>query len=291
MPSFLCCLSGSYICVFAACMVYYKCMKNKKFVICYNNQIQNSVAVKDLLAEILLEYSISADIVDIDNLKNGYEFAFIIGGDGTILKAARFFAKTETAIFGVNLGRLGFLSQSSKEHIRESVEKILNNHFHIEERIMLECDNAIALNDFVVKGNSHGRTAKLSLKINGKAVCDYLADGLIISTPTGSTAYGLSAGGPVLAPNLGAFVIVPICPHTLTARPLVIPDNEVITVSMGDSEDGFVVSTDGQNFFNYKSDIIIKKSSYKAKLALLDDSDFYSILRDKLHWGTSPANI
>ncbi len=82
-----------------------------------------------------------------------------------------------------------------------------------------------------------------------------------------------------------------ICPHTLTARPLVIPDNEVITVSMGDSEDGFVVSTDGQNFFNYKSDIIIKKSSYKAKLALLDDSDFYSILRDKLHWGTSPANI
>ena len=269
-------------------MIYYKCMKNKKIVICYNNQIQNSVAVKDLLAEILLEYSISADIVDIDNLKNGHEFAFIIGGDGTILKAARFFAKTETAIFGVNLGRLGFLSQSSKEHIRESVEKILNNHFHIEERIMLECDNAIALNDFVVKGNSHGRTAKLSLKINGKAVCDYLADGLIISTPTGSTAYGLSAGGPVLAPNLGAFVIVPICPHTLTARSIVLSGGDRVTVHIGsgrrnEREEAFV-TFDGDVLVpvNTGDYVDIRRSEKTVSILKISRISFLEVLRNKM---------
>lgn len=272
-------------------MLYFHSMKSKKYVICYNNKIQNSVKVKDVLAEILQKHQLSVDVLDIDNLKNGSDFAFIIGGDGTILKAARFFAKYETPIFGINLGRLGFLSQSSEEHIETSVNKILEGKFHVEERIMLQSGSHIALNDFVVKGNSHGRTAKLSLKINGKAVCDYLADGLIISTPTGSTAYGLSAGGPVLAPNLEAFVIVPICPHTLTARPLVIPDKEHITVSINDYENGFVVSTDGQSFYKCDSGIEIKKSEFKAKLALLDDADFYSLLRDKLHWGVSPANI
>lgn len=266
-------------------------MKFKKYVICYNNKIQNSVDVKDVLVEILHKQGLSADVHNIDDLKSGYDFAFIIGGDGTILKAARFFAKYKTPIFGINLGRLGFLSQSSQEHIETSVNKILDEKFHIEERIMLQSGDNIALNDFVIKGNSHGRTAKLSLKINGKAVCDYLADGLIISTPTGSTAYGLSAGGPVLAPNLEAFVIVPICPHTLTARPLVIPYAEIVTVAVDNSENGFVVSTDGQNFYKCDSDIEIKKSEFKARLALLDDTDFYSLLRGKLHWGISPANI
>lgn len=266
-------------------------MKFKKIVICYNPKIQNSIDVKNELREILAEYDIVADVIDIDSLTNGYDFAFVIGGDGTILKAARFFAKHDAAIFGVNLGRLGFLSQSSKEYLKDSVKNILKGKFYIEERIMLQSGESIALNDFVIKGNTQGRTAKFLLKINGKPICDYLADGLIISTPTGSTAYGLSAGGPVLAPKLDAFVIVPICPHTLTARPLVIPDSELITVSMEDAEKGFVVSIDGQNFFEYDSDIVVRKSEYKAKLALLEDADFYAILRDKLHWGISPANI
>ena len=100
-----------------------------------------------------------------------------------------------TPIFGINLGRLGFLSQSSKENIKQSVKKILNNEYRIENRIMLQSGDKIALNDFVVKGTTTGRTSRFSLKINGKFVCDYLADGIIITTPTGSTAYGLSAGG------------------------------------------------------------------------------------------------
>ncbi len=265
-------------------------MKPTNFAICFNNQVQNAIEVKDALLRILEARKLFVKVLDIDNLSADCDFAFVIGGDGTILKAARFFAKTETPILGINLGRLGFLSQSSREHLEDSVEKILAGKFHTEERLMLQSGENIALNDFVIKGNTHGRTAKLSLKINGKAVCDYLADGLIISTPTGSTAYGLSAGGPVLAPNLNAFVVVPICPHTLTARPLVIPDSEKLTVTIEDCG-GLIVSTDGQNFYESNSDIEISKSPYRAKLALLDDADFYSILRGKLHWGTSPAKI
>lgn len=263
----------------------------KKFAVCYNKDIQNSVTVKDTLVEILFDCKVSADVLDIDNLKPGYDFVFVIGGDGTILKTARFYAKSETPIFGINLGRLGFLSQSSREHLKSSVEKILAGKYFVEDRIMLQSGDNLALNDFVIKGTLTGRTSRFSLKINDKFVCDYLADGIIVSTPTGSTAYGLSAGGPVLTPSLNAIVIVPICPHTLTARPLVIPDSEIITVSAGKEDVNYVVSTDGQNFYEFKSEIKIKKSDYIAKLALLEDSDFYSILRNKLHWGVSPAVI
>lgn len=258
----------------------------KNFAICYNQEISHSVEVKDKLFEILLKKGISAEILHIDGLKDGFDFVFVIGGDGTILKTARFYAKFKTPIFGINLGRLGFLSQASKEDIENAVNKIIDCKFNIEDRIMLVGDGYTALNDFVIKGCDTGRTARFSLKINGKFVCDYLADGIIIATPTGSTAYGLSAGGPVLTPSLNAFVIVPICPHTLTARPIVVSDGEQITVCTDGK--GFV-SADGQEFFEFNNEISVKKSDFKAKLALLNGSEFYSVLRSKLHWATSPA--
>jgi len=266
-------------------------MKLKKFAICYNHELKHSVKIKNLLEKILLDRNVSAEVIDIDNLKDGFDFVFVIGGDGTILKTGRFYAKSKTPIFGINLGRLGFLSQSSEEEIECSVEKILNGEFKIEDRIMLKSDSNIALNDFVIKGPYTGRTSKFSLKINGKFVCDYLADGIIIATPTGSTAYGLSAGGPVLTPELKAFVIVPICAHTLTARPLVVPDSEKISVCTQDKDIKYVVSADGQKFYEFCNEITIEKSEFSAKLALLNDVEFYSILRDKLHWGISPAYI
>lgn len=264
-------------------------MKLKSFAICYNQEISHSIEVKNSLEKILKDNGFVPKILDIDNLTDGFDFVFVIGGDGTILKAGRFYAKSQTPIFGINLGRLGFLSQSSKEDIKSSVQKILNGKFIVEDRIMLESCNTIALNDFVVKGTYTGRTSRFSLKINDKFVCDYLADGIIVATPTGSTAYGLSAGGPVLAPSLKAFVIVPICPHTLTARPIVVPDTEKITVCAKDEYTKYMVSTDGQEFYEFNNEIEIKKSVYTAKLALLDDVEFYSILRNKLHWGVPPA--
>lgn len=263
----------------------------KSFAITYNEKIESSVSVMLELKKVLADNAIFADSFDIDNLKSGYDFVFVIGGDGTILKAARFYAKTATPIFGINLGRLGYLSQSSKENIKVSVEKILKGEYRIETRIMLQSGDKIALNDFVVKGTTTGRTSRFSLKINGKLVCDYLADGIIVTTPTGSTAYGLSAGGPVISPKLNAFVIVPICPHTLTARPIVIPDNEIITICSDKDLTNYVVSTDGQEFYEFAKEIEIKKSEYPAYLALLDGVEFYSILRNKLRWGTSPAQI
>lgn len=265
-------------------------MEMKNFAICYNQEISHSVEVKDKLAEILLNKGIYPEILNIDALKEGFDFVFVIGGDGTILKTARFYAKYKTPIFGINLGRLGFLSQSSKEDIVKSVDEILNGKYVVEDRMMLKSGKFTALNDFVIKGCDTGRTSRFSLKINDKFVCDYLADGIIVSTPTGSTAYGLSAGGPVLAPSLKAFVIVPICPHTLTARPLVIPDCEKITVCT-DCREKYVLSADGQEFYEFNSEMEIVKSEYSAKLALLEDSKFYSILRSKLHWAIPPAYV
>ena len=261
----------------------------KKFAVCYNKNIEHSSEVMKRVKLTLISNGAEADELDIDSLKQGYDFVFVIGGDGTILKAARFYSKTSTPIFGINLGRLGFLSQSSQDDIEKSVQKILNGEFQTEDRIMLQSGEKLALNDIVVKGTTTGRTSRFSLKINGKFVCDYLADGIIITTPTGSTAYGLSAGGPVIYPSLNVFVIVPICPHTLSARPIVVPDNEIITICSGKDLTHYVASTDGQDFFEFNKEITIKKAENSAKLALLNDTEFYTILRNKLNWGTSLA--
>lgn len=264
-------------------------MKNKCFGICYNPEIAGALEAGLSIKNKLLDYRIEAQVFNIDELSAGFDFVFVIGGDGTILKAARFYAKNKTPIFGVNLGRLGFLSQASGDMLDDAVSKIVLEDFVIEDRVMLQTGSSIALNDIVIKGSSTGRTSRFSLKINDKSVCDYLADGIIVATPTGSTAYGLSAGGPVLTPGLKAFVIVPICPHTLTARPLVVPDSEKITVCTSEKDKKYVISADGQEFCEASRIIEIVKSPYSAKLALLNNSDFYTILRDKLHWGESPA--
>ncbi len=263
-------------------------MEPKNCAIVYNSEILQSPMVKDELLKIMKDHNLACEVLDINNLKKGFDIAFVIGGDGTILKTARFFASEPTAIFGINLGRLGFLSQTSKENFAQSLEKILKGEYRIENRLMLETDKQIALNDFVIKSVEQGRTAKFQLKINGKEVCDYLADGIIISTPTGSTAYGLSAGGPVLSPDIDAFVIVPICPHTLTARPLVVPANEEISISAIGEDKEFILSVDGQGNYKYNHEIIIKKSPLRAKLLILNGTEFYTILKNKLNWGVSP---
>lgn len=262
---------------------------NKKLGIVYNPIVKNSSEVLKSLENLLNAKNLHFKKFTIDSMKTGVDFVFVIGGDGTLLKAARFYSKESTPVFGINLGRLGFLSQTKECDLLQSVDKILSNKYKIEDRLMLiSNDGALALNDFVIKGASASRTSRFYLNIDGKFVCDYLADGLIVSTPTGSTAYGLSAGGPVLSPSLNAITIVPICPHTLTARPLVVPSNETITISTCDSCTSFVVIADGQDSYNVNSKIEIKKSEFSAKLALLDDNEFYSVLRNKLHWGVAP---
>lgn len=280
-----------------------------KVGIIYNIQHDTALDVVNQLKQIFLNNNIDSIVRQVipgrsakeNDFEKDIDLAIVVGGDGTFLGAARFYAPSGVPLFGINIGRLGFLSQLSPENLGYGIKKLIEGKFRIEERLMLKAFNEdkeqhikySALNDIVIKGGSISRTAQLFLYINGKHVCDYLADGLIISSPTGSTAYTLSAGGPVVVSGLEAMVIVPICPHALTSRPIVIPANEEITVKVNSDSDLIFITADGQENAKLKnSDIIhITQSEHKAKLILLDKSNngFYCILREKLHWGVSPG--
>ena len=197
-----------------------------KINLVYNKKISNYSEFLSEIEEKLISKKLEFASFDLDNMKNFGDFTIVIGGDGTLLKAARFYSCWETPVLGINFGRLGFLSQGMNNEIDLITDAIINSDYYTEKRMMLASMDKIALNDFVIKGCDQSRSSKFYLEINGETVCDYIADGLIISTPTGSTAYGLSAGGPVVYPTMDAIIIVPICPHTLNARPLVVPATE-----------------------------------------------------------------
>lgn len=258
-----------------------------KINVVYNNRIDGYADALETIENLLISHKVEFKTFELDCMEHFGDFSFVIGGDGTILKAAGFYGNTP--VLGVNIGRVGFLSQACIADIHSAVEAVLSGRYTTEERIMLSSGDAFALNDFVIKGCKCSRTSKFYLEINGKFVCDYIADGLIISTPTGSTAYGLSAGGPVLYPTLDAIVIVPICPHTLNARPLVVPTCETITVKTCDEL--LSVSADGAEVGECVDEISIKCAEKRAVLAFLKNDTFYSVLRKKLHWGVSPAGL
>lgn len=256
-----------------------------KLNIIYNKTISDYKKTLNYIEELLLERGIEFQSFSLDSMQLFGELSLVIGGDGTLLKATKYYSSFDIPVLGINIGRLGFLSQGV--NILDIIESIFENRYSVEERLMLVSGDKVALNDFVIKGCNASRTSKFYLEINGECVCDYIADGLIISTPTGSTAYGLSAGGPVVYPTMDAVVVVPICPHTLNARPLVVPASEIITVKTG--ENMLSVSTDGYEAETRVDKITIKTSSTKAKLAFLKSGGFYTVLRDKLHWGISEA--
>ena len=266
----------------------------KNISVVYNEDVKESLAVAKQTQNILLSYDLDSVVTPSSQYDPLASLVITIGGDGTLLKAARFYAPKNVPIFGINLGRLGFLAQANIDEIEASVKKLVKQEYRIESRMMLSAygDNVLALNDIVIKGDTFSRTSKLFLYINGKVVCDYLADGIIISTPTGSTAYTLSAGGPVMVPGLDAIVIVPICAHTLTARPLVIPADEELKITSCNTCSRLKMSADGQDTIDISSDdcVVIKKSTTQAKLVILekDGNDFYAILREKLQWGVAP---
>lgn len=269
----------------------YEKISFQKIAIVYNEDVRESLTTAKLLQEELCTNNLSSTVIPSDK-KIDADFVITVGGDGTLLKAARLYP--ETPVFGINLGRLGFLAQAKPAEIKTAVKKLINGEYTVQKRMMLEAsgEKATALNDIVIKGDSFSRTSRLYLSINGKPVCDYLADGIIIATPTGSTAYTLSAGGPVIYPGMEAIVIVPICPHTLTARPLVVPSNEKIEISSCESCTGMKLSADGQKTIDIRQNqtVTIEKSRKTAKLVVLkrENNGFYSVLREKLQWGVAP---
>ena len=260
---------------------------SKKYAICYNPKIENASTITNKLKDLLLKNKLEYVLFDIDNPGRDCDFVFVVGGDGTILKAARYYSNYDIPIFGVNLGHLGFLSQAGAGEIENALGKILNGEFLVEDRMMLKSAKYKALNDFVIKGEFSSRASEFILEIDNKQVCNYFADGIIVSTPTGSTAYGMAAGGPVITPDVGVIVIVPICPHTFAARPIVISADSKIKI-VGQNNQNYIVSADGQEVFSFSGSLEISKSEKPAKLALLGENDFYKILKNKLHWGISP---
>ncbi len=265
----------------------------KKTGIFYNKDNQKAQYVADKIKKILQQHNINSEINTTEDYKSDITFAIVLGGDGTILRTARYYSEYEVPILGINLGRLGFLSQAKESQADEAIDLILKGAYKIEDRLMLSAMNGElnALNDIVIKGESFSRTSRLYVHINDNIVCDYLADGIIISTPTGSTAYTLSAGGPILAPIIDAIVIVPICPHTMNARPIVIPSSEIIKITSSHIKPLLKISADGQKTLNIgvNQEIEIKRSENSAKLVLLNlqKNSFYSVLKEKLHWGLS----
>ncbi len=268
---------------------------NGEVGIIYNKDMKSAQILANDVQKLFSMKKIPTNVFTTDKLSKDISLALAIGGDGTILKAARFYCQHNIGVLGINLGRLGFLSQSNPNEIENIAESILKKNYTFRERLMLKESSTqiTALNDIVMKSTEAGRTSKFKLFINDKFLCEYLADGIIISTPTGSSAYNLSAGGPVISPALEAFVITAICPHTLSARPLVVPAGEVISITTCDSEEPFNIIGDGQIIkkVSHNEIVTVKKYEHKAKLVIIDkpNNDFYSILRDKLNWGVAPS--
>ena len=257
----------------------------QKIGIIYNSEVNESINIAN---ELQKKFE-NSKLISLFDMSNDIDLAIVVGGDGTFLKASRFYAPYKTSILGFNVGRLGFLTQARPYEADDVINKIKNNDFIIENRLMLKANEHTALNDVVIKGVNHARSSTMDLYINNKKLCSYVADGLIISTPTGSTAYSLSAGGPVVAPSIECFLIIPICPHTLNMRPIVIPVNEKITIKNCE-ENKLNVSFDGQVDIVVDNEITIEKNENYANLLILNQKEdkFYDILKEKLHWSLSP---
>ncbi len=224
------------------------------------------------------------------------DLLIVLGGDGTLLSAARQAADRKVPILAVNLGGMGFLTTVSQDEIYLILEEIFSNKHRVSERVMLEAEivrggsvirRQIALNDAVINKAALARIMDLELRIDGEYVTTYKADGLILSTPTGSTAYSLAAGGPIVYPNVAAFVVTPICPHTLTNRPLVIPDSARIEIDFQAEDDAVFLTLDGQVGIELArgDHIVVRKAPEKLRLVRPAKKTYFQILRNKLKWG------
>lgn len=233
----------------------------------------------------------------IDNQK--LDLAIVIGGDGTFMNVARLRASYDAPLLGVNLGRRGFLTDVAVREARESMELLLNGRYRTETRVLIEasvsCDESesqpqvsTALNDIVVYKTNFGRLLDFNISIDNAFVTALRADGVIVATPTGATAYALSAGGPVLYPSLPAIEIVPISPHTLTQRPVVVSDSSVIEIELVNVESGNAsLIVDGHVRVNLAGDekITVRRSELSVDFVRIDGHTFFNALRHKLGWG------
>jgi NAD+ kinase len=218
-----------------------------------------------------------------------------MGGDGTMLRAARVLGATRKPLLGINIGSLGFLTTVSEKEIDRALAALADNTYEVSERAVLECrlgsDNEEigtfrALNDVVLHNGALARVVELDLYIDDVLVSTYTCDGMIVCTPTGSTGHSLSAGGPIMHPESPAILITTICPHTLSSRPLVIPDHSHIRIRMHEPTDELYLTIDGQRVRQMENDyfIDVTRAEHGVKLVQMPGYDYFSVLRKKLHW-------
>ncbi|GBE03361.1 MAG TPA: NAD(+)/NADH kinase [Nitrospirae bacterium] len=262
-----------------AVVEFLKCLKGREFKFYIESELASLINVK---GHPVKDIPARSDII------------IVFGGDGTLLGVARLVGSRGTPILGVNLGGLGFITELGRDEICENIDMVFSEECCFEERIMLLADvyrgrkkiaQQSALNDIVLNKSALARMLELDLDIDGQYVSSFRADGLVISTPTGSTAHSLSAGGPILYPTLETFLITPICPHTLTSRPIVLPDTLNIEIHIKRGEDAYL-TLDGQVGVPMETNdrIKIKKADYKARFLTLHDRDYFKVLRTKLKW-------
>jgi NAD+ kinase len=238
-----------------------------------------------------------AVVKDDEQIIEQADLIIVMGGDGSLLNTARTFVDKKIPILGINLGRLGFLADVPVTNMEEIVSEVLNGDFIKEERRLLSCQveqngkilgQFLALNDAVVHRTETLKMIEFDLFIDDKFVNNQRADGLIITTPTGSTAYALSSGGPIMHPGIDAIGLVSICPHTMSHRPLLVPGDSEVIIKVKNSEDGAIVSFDGQTSVSIKAGQDIRLHQYSNAISLLHPKNYnyFKIIRSKLHWGT-----
>lgn len=225
------------------------------------------------------------------------DLVVVLGGDGTLLRAARAMRERGVPVVGVNLGSLGFLTAFTGEELLPMMERALTEDLLISERMLLRAvasrdgqnvGDGLIVNEAVIsKGGALARIIDLDTSVDGRPVCVYRADGLIVTTPTGSTAYSLSAGGPIIHPGVDVIGLTPICPHTLTHRPMVVPDDAVVRISVHSPDNDVVLSLDGEDAIPLRNDDVveIRRAGLSLPLVQSPDRSYFQVLRTKLLWG------
>ncbi len=232
----------------------------------------------------------------VEELETDIDLIVVLGGDGTMISTARLTGNREVLVLGINYGSLGYLTEFRIEEMFPALEAILEGNYEIDRRVMLDVEHwrgeekletGRALNDVVVNKAALARIIEIEVNLNNLYVNSFRADGLIIATPTGSTAYNLSAGGPIIYPSMNAMVLTPICPFTLTNRPLVVPDTAEINLCLNNESDGVVLTLDGQIGYSMQTQdcVKIRKSATTFNLVQPPNRNYFDVLRNKLKWG------
>lgn len=268
---------------------------DRGIVLCANHVIYDRL--DDILPARNIPVSLISDYAQLK--KNQIDFVLTLGGDGTILQATTFIRDLSVPIIGVNLGRLGFLANVEEKYIDHSINQLVAGQYTIEERSMIYLESSpslfgnlpFALNDFTLHKRDTSSMITIHTYIDGDYLNSYWADGLIVSTPTGSTAYSLSCGGPIVFPNSGNFIITPVAPHNLNVRPLVISDNSVISFEIEGRSENFLCTLDSR-FETITSEhmLAVRKCAFNTLLVIPKNISFLKTLHDKMSWGADNRN-